>query len=75
MTCPPCNNNCAQGDGCPARTQDHMTPEARELDLLVADLEVENRMMRARNTRLEAELAAALRTIVELSTPKEKPHD
>jgi hypothetical protein len=52
-----------------------MTPEARELDLLVADLEVENRMMRARNTRLEAELAAALRTIVELTPPKENPHE
>jgi len=75
MTCPPCNNNCAQGDACPARAEDHMTPEARELDLLVADLEVENRMMRARNTRLEAELAAALRTIVELTPPKENPHE
>jgi hypothetical protein len=41
----------------------------------VADLEVENRMMRARNTRLEAELAAALRTIVELTPPKENPHE
>jgi hypothetical protein len=30
----------------------------RELDLLVAELETENRMMRARNERLEKELNA-----------------
>jgi hypothetical protein len=36
-----------------------MTPEYIELDLMVAELETENRMMRARNERLETELAAA----------------
>lgn len=36
-----------------------MTRDEIELDLLVAELETENRMMRARNERLEKELAAA----------------
>lgn len=31
----------------------------RELDLMVAELETENRMMRARNERLERELVTA----------------
>jgi hypothetical protein len=35
-----------------------MNAEYIELDLLVAELETENRMMRARNERLEKELAA-----------------
>jgi hypothetical protein len=35
-----------------------MTEVERELDLMVAELELENRMMRARNERLEEELAA-----------------
>ena len=37
-----------------------MTPEHIELDLMVAELETENRFMRARNERLERELAAAI---------------
>lgn len=36
-----------------------MTEEERELDLMVAELEVENKMMRARNERLEQELERA----------------
>ena len=35
-----------------------MTPEFIELDLMVAELETENRFMRARNERLERELEA-----------------
>ena len=34
-----------------------MTETERELDLMIAELETENRMMRARNERLEKELA------------------
>ena len=37
-----------------------MNEQERELDLLVAELEVENKMMRARNERLEKELEAAV---------------
>jgi hypothetical protein len=37
-----------------------MTPEHIELDLMVAELETENRFMRARNERLERELKAAI---------------
>ena len=33
--------------------------DERELDLLVAELEMENKLMRARNERLERELAHA----------------
>jgi cell division septum initiation protein DivIVA len=43
-----------------------MTEQERELDLLVADvseLEQENRLLRARNERLEAELQAAMKII------------
>ena len=36
-----------------------MTDEERELDLMVAELETENRLMRARNERLERELVIA----------------
>lgn len=36
-----------------------MTNEERELDLMVAELETENKLMRARNERLEKELEAA----------------
>lgn len=32
---------------------DTMNPQERELDLLIADLEQENRLMRARNERLQ----------------------
>lgn len=34
-----------------------MTDAERELDLMVGELETENRLMRARNERLERELA------------------
>lgn len=37
-----------------------MNEQERELDLLVAELEQENRLMRARNERLETELSRAL---------------
>ena len=37
-----------------------MTEAERELDLMVAELELENKMMRARNERLERELAIAV---------------
>ena len=36
-----------------------MNETERELDLMVAELETENRLMRARNERLEKELATA----------------
>lgn len=36
-----------------------MTEQEREMDLMIAELEVENRMMRERNGRLERELHAA----------------
>jgi hypothetical protein len=35
-----------------------MNEQERELDLMVAELDTENRMIRARNERLEKELAA-----------------
>ena len=37
-----------------------MTEQERELDLMVAELEQENRLMRTRNERLERELAIAI---------------
>lgn len=37
-----------------------MTEDERNLDLMVAELESENRMMRARNERLQRELDQAL---------------
>lgn len=37
-----------------------MTEEERNLDLMVAELEQENRLMRARNERLQEELERAL---------------
>jgi len=37
-----------------------MTEDERNLDLMVAELEQENRLMRARNERLEQELERAL---------------
>jgi hypothetical protein len=37
-----------------------MTEDERNLDLMVAELEQENRLMRARNERLEQELDRAL---------------
>jgi hypothetical protein len=37
-----------------------MTDDERNLDLMVAELESENRMMRARNERLQRELDQAL---------------
>ena len=49
-----------------------MTPEYIELDLMVAELETENRMMRARNERLEKELAAAIAERDEFKTAVER---
>lgn len=37
-----------------------MNEQERELDLMVGELETENRMMRARNERLERELDTAV---------------
>ena len=37
-----------------------MTEQERELDLMVGELEMENKLMRARNERLERELAIAI---------------
>lgn len=37
-----------------------MTEDERNLDLMVAELETENKMMRARNERLQQELDRAL---------------
>jgi predicted RNase H-like nuclease (RuvC/YqgF family) len=37
-----------------------MNEQERELDLMVAELETENKMMRARNERLERELDTAV---------------
>jgi hypothetical protein len=39
--------------------------DAREEDLLIADLDQENRLMRARNERLESELAQARNNTIE----------
>jgi hypothetical protein len=44
-----------------------MTEQERELDLLVAELEQENRLLRARNERLESELQAAIKIIAGLA--------
>ena len=39
-----------------------MTDQERELDMALAEAEQENRLLRARNERLERELAAAVAT-------------
>lgn len=49
-----------------------MTPEHIELDLMVAELETENKMMRARNERLERELAIAVAERDEFKTAVER---
>ena len=49
-----------------------MTPEYIELDLMVAELETENKMMRARNERLERELAIAVAERDEFKTAVER---
>lgn len=47
--------------------QDH----ERELEFLIGDLEQENRLLRARNERLEKELDEALQQIIQLQSTKE----
>jgi hypothetical protein len=42
--------------------------EDKELDFLIADLEHENRLLRARNERLEKELAKAEEEIARLQS-------
>jgi hypothetical protein len=42
--------------------------EDKELDFLIADLEQENRLLRARNERLEKELAEAEEEIARLQS-------
>jgi hypothetical protein len=42
--------------------------EDKELDFLIADLEQENRLLRARNERLEKELAKAEEEIARLQS-------
>lgn len=45
-----------------------MTPEEMRLDMLVAELEYENRLLRARNERLEQENACMVEQIATLKT-------
>lgn len=50
-----------------------MEQSERDQDLLIADLDQENRLMRARNERLEAELSQARNTTLdEVATELEK---
>lgn len=49
-----------------------MTDNERELDLMVAELETENRLMRARNERLEKELAQARADLYRFQTEVER---
>ncbi len=49
-----------------------MTEAERELDLMVGELEQENRLMRARNERLERELAIAIAERDEFKTAVER---
>ena len=49
-----------------------MTEQERELDLMVAELEQENRLMRTRNERLERELAIAIAERDEFKTAVER---
>jgi hypothetical protein len=48
--------------------------EDKELDFLIADLEQENRLLRARNERLEKELAKAEEEIARLQSNTLSPH-
>lgn len=43
-----------------------MTPEEQNLDMLVAELDRENRLLRARNERLEAEIKSMTNEIKHL---------
>lgn len=45
-----------------------MTPEEMRLDMLVAELDYENRLLRARNERLEQENACMVEQIATLKT-------
>lgn len=49
-----------------------MTEDDRQLDLLLAELEQESRLMRARNERLEQELAAAHSACLQYRTALER---
>lgn len=53
-----------------------MTPEEQNLDMLVAELDRENRLLRARNERLEKTIAGVVICLKEaiegISTPPEK---
>ena len=48
-----------------------MDEQMRELEFLIGDLEQENRLLRARNERLEKELDAAEKEITRLQSTKE----
>lgn len=48
-----------------------MEKDERELEFLIGDLEHENRLLRARNERLEKELDEALQQIIQLKSTKE----
>ena len=48
-----------------------MDEQMRELEFLIGDLEHENRLLRARNERLEKELDEALQQIIQLKSTKE----
>lgn len=47
-----------------------MQDNERELEFLIGDLEQENRLLRARNERLEKELDEAIDLIVRLESQK-----
>ena len=49
-----------------------MTETERELDLMVGELELENKLMRARNERLERELTIAIAERDEFKTAVER---
>jgi len=49
MNC--CNQDYNQGRNCPERK--NMTEEERNLDLIIGDLQKENRLLKARNEQLE----------------------
>ena len=48
-----------------------MDEKERELEFLIGDLEQENRLLRARNERLEKELDEAEKEITRLQSTKE----
>lgn len=47
-----------------------MDEQMRELEFLIGDLEQENRLLRARNERLEKELNEAIDLIIRLESQK-----